>query len=188
MYVYTRIHTYIYIYIYIYSRQLRQYLCVCTSKASKLERHAERGLPQAAVLVQRLCGQFVTRSHARVSVLLYQESKKPRGVPLRPVRYARPRARSSVPRELPAASPAGLGHLHQYLYRCTSKASKLGCHATCESRWTSALLRPYLYFCTSRASRLECSTCTSARPTWMEARPLPPPSPHLRQYLYFRTV
>ena len=63
-----------------------------------------------------------------------------------------------MPRELPAASPAGLARLRQYLYSCTSRASKL-----------------------------ECSTCTSARPTWIEARPLPPPSPHLRQYLYFCT-
>ncbi len=43
--------------------------------------------------------------------------------------------------------------LRQYLYLCTSKASKLEEGAAATSK--KALLRQYLYLCTSKASKLE---------------------------------
>jgi hypothetical protein len=77
-------------------------------------------------------------------------------------------SKASVPVQLPAA---GISNWHllqqrQYLYFCTSKASKL---STCEVVRTGRILLEvapflpeqlcqYLYFCTSKASKL--STCS----------------------------
>jgi hypothetical protein len=66
--------------------------------------------------------------------------------------------------------------LRQYLYVCTSKASKL---------IVPQLLRQYLYVCTSKASKLStsaslqgaCMTCSTKRRVLQ--------APQLRQHLYF---
>jgi hypothetical protein len=71
--------------------------------------------------------------------------------------------------------------LRQYVYFCTSKASKL---STC-GRWhlcgaaAKSVLRQYLYFCTSKASKL--STCGRWHLCGAAVKSV------LRQYLYFCT-
>jgi ribosomal protein L24E len=80
--------------------------------------------------------------------------------------------RKRIPRAWPPP------HLRQYLYFCTSKASKLRERIPRERiprAWPPPHLRQYLYFCTSKASKLR------------ERIPRAWPPPHLCQYLYFCT-
>ncbi len=63
-------------------------------------------------------------------------------------------------------------HMRQYLYFCTSKASKVGTpeaevlersQAAVHSLQSLQLLRQYSYFCTSKASKLSTCICVSIR-------------------------
>ena len=88
---------------------------------------------------------------------------------------------------MPYARVLVMQQLRQYLYFCTSEASKLSTSkvSTCVMPYARVLvlLRQYLYFCTSKASKLSTSkVSTCAMPCARVSLPQ-----LLRQYLYFCT-